>query len=202
MAGGSPDLPYQFGPNAYGITGAAFFSKSNDGTAAVVLDTTQAGKVCVKGTVDIVPTPADGGHPPYSDYWGIEIGFNLNQVVDGGSADGGLPTKNPWVVPPNVVGFWFTIFGATIPDIRFKTTPTGKDPAKEQDSCAVVSPTSGVPNRVLFTDMYVQCWDGPQGTAPTDVSAGLLDVGLQVAADTNRPYAVDFCWTGFGLMTQ
>ena len=33
--------------------------------------------------------------------------------------------------------------------------------------------------------MYVQCWDGPQGTGTTDVSNGLLDMGLQVAAATN-----------------
>jgi hypothetical protein len=202
VAGGSPDVPYQFGSNAYGITGPAFFAKSNNGATTVMLDETKAGKVCVTGTVEIVPTPADGGHPPYSDYWGIEVGFNLNQDADGGLAEGGPTGKNPWVVPANVVGFWFTVEGAMIPDIRFKTTPTGKDPALEQDSCAVVTPASGVPNPVLFTDMYVQCWDGPQGTAPTDITKGLLDVGLQVAADTNMAYPIDFCWTGFGVITK
>jgi hypothetical protein len=197
VAGGSPDVPYQLGPNPYGIAGAAFFAKSNFGSETVVLDKTQAGKVCLKGTVDVVPTPADGGHPPYSDWWGIDVGFNLNQ----GGAD--ASAKNPWIVPSNVIGFWFTVEGAAIPDIRFKTTPTGKDPALEQDSCAVVSsPTSGVPNPVAFTDMFVQCWDGPQGTAPTDISKGLLDVSLQIAADTNVPHDVDFCWTGFGVITQ
>jgi hypothetical protein len=197
VAGGSPDVPYQFGPNAYGITGAAFFAKSNNGATTVLLDKTQVGKVCLTGTVDIVPTPADGGHPPYSDYWGIDVGFNLNQ-----DAEGGPTGKTPWSVPPNVIGFWFTVEGAAIPDIRFKTTPTGKDPAQEQDSCALVTPTSGVPNPVLFTDMYVQCWDGPQGTAPTDITVGLLDVGLQVAADTSAAHALDFCWTGFGVITK
>jgi hypothetical protein len=197
VAGGSPDVPYQFGPNVYGVTGAAFFAKSNQGATTVLLDKTQVGKVCLTGTVDIVPTPADGGHPPYSDYWGIDVGFNLNQTSDGGPAG-----KTPWVVPPNVIGFWFTVEGATIPDIRFKTTPTGKDPALEQDSCALVTPVSGIPNPVLFTDMYVQCWDGPQGTAPTDISKGLLDVGLQIAADISAPHSLDFCWTGFGVITK
>ena len=83
----------------------------------------------------MVPIPADGSHPPYSDYWGIELGFNLNQAADA--------TKNPWTVPAGVVGFWFTVEGPTIPPIRFKTTPTGRDPALEQDSCAVVNPVSG-----------------------------------------------------------
>ncbi|HXN34412.1 MAG TPA: hypothetical protein VN894_21265, partial [Polyangiaceae bacterium] len=173
----------------------AFFTKSNDGATTVMLDTTKLGKVCVTGTVDIVPTPADGGHPPYSDYWGVEVGFSLNQSTDGAA-------KAPWIVPPNVIGFWFTVEGNAIPDIRFKTTPTGKDPALEQDSCAVVIPASGVPNPVLFTDLYVQCWDGPQGTAPTDVTVGLLEVGLQVAADTSAAYPIDFCWTDFGVITQ
>lgn len=196
VAGGSPDVPYQWGPNAFGVNGAAFFAKSNYGSETVMLDTTKTGELCVKGTVDMVPTPADGGHPPYSDWWGIDVGFNLNQ----GDADSS--TKNPWIVPSNVTGFWFTVQGAAIPEIRFKTTPTGKDPAQEQDSCAVVDTSSGMANQVPFVDMYVQCWDGPQGTAPTDVSKGLLDVSLQVAADVSNSYPIDFCWTGFGVITK
>ena len=109
--------------------------------------------------------------------------------------------KTPWLVAAGVVGFWFTVEGAAIPPIRFKTTPTGKDPAQEQDSCALVTPASGVPNAVLFTNMYVQCWDGPEGTAPNDVSLGLLDVGLQVAASTDAAIPVDFCLTGFGVIS-
>ena len=197
VAGGSADVPYQFGPNPYGIAGAAFFSKSNNGAATVMLDTTQADKVCVTGTVDIVPIPADGSEPPYSEYWGIEVGFDLHWDADAGDAG-----ETPWIVPPHVVGFWFTVEGTLVPNVRFKTTPTGKDPALEQDSCALVGPASGVPNPVLFTQMYVQCWDGPEGTAPTDITQGLLDVGLQVAADTNASYPVDFCWTHFGVITQ
>jgi hypothetical protein len=141
-----------------------------------------------------VPTPADGSHPPYSDYWGIELGFNLNQDA--------TAAKAPWIVPGGVVGFWFTAEGPTIPPIRFKTTPTGKDPAQEQDSCALVTPVSGVATAVLFTSMYVQCWDGPQGTGTTDVSRGLLDLGLQVAAATGTPYPLDFCVTHLGVITN
>jgi hypothetical protein len=200
IVGGGPGAPYQWGPNAYGITGPSFFAKSTKGADTVVVDRTQVGQVCLKGTVDIVPTPADGGHPPYSDYWGVDLGFNLNQDPDAG-ADASPTMKTPWVVPANVIGFWFTVEGATIPDIRFKTTPTGKDPSLEQDSCALVTPTSGVPNQVLFTNMYVQCWVGAQGTGPTDISLGLVDVGLQIAADTNAAHAFDFCWTGFGVIT-
>jgi len=159
----------------------------------VVLDATQVGKICLGGTVEMVPTPADGSHPPYSDYWGIELGFNLNQATDG--------TKNPWTVPTGVTGFWFTLEGSSIPPLRFKTTPTGKDPAQEQDSCALVSPTSGAATDVLFAEMYVQCWDGPQGTGTTDISNGLLDMGLQVAAATNVEYPIDFCLTHVGVVT-
>jgi len=187
-------VPYQLGSNNYGVTGGAFLAKASKGSESVLLDTAPAGKVCLSGTVDVVPTPADGSHPPYSDYWGIELGFNLNQGADS--------AKNPWTVPPAVTGFWFTVEGSSIPSIRFKTTPTGKDPAQEQDSCAIVFPSSGEPTRVLFTDMYVQCWDGPQGTGVTDISQGLLDMGLQVAADTNLAYPIDFCVTHVGLITD
>jgi len=194
IAAPGADVPYQFGANTFGVVGGAFLAKANMGSSTVVLDTTAAGKICLQGTVEMVPTPADGSHPPYSDYWGIELGFNLNQATDG--------TKNPWAVPAPVTGFWFTLEGATIPPIRFKTTPTGKDPAQEQDSCALENPVTSVRTDVLFTDMYVQCWDGPQGTGTTDVSVGLLDMGLQVAAQTNAEYPIDFCVTHVGVVTN
>src|SRR5580765_3679806 len=164
IAATGADVPYQFGANIYGVVGGAFLAKANMGSSTVVLDTTAVGKICLQGTVEMVPTPADGSHPPYSDYWGIELGFNLNQATDG--------TKNPWAVPAGVTGFWFTLDGPMIPPIRFKTTPTGKDPAQEQDSCALVYPQTGTRADVLFTEMFVQCWAGPQGTGTTDISNG------------------------------
>jgi hypothetical protein len=194
VAAAGADVPYQFGANTYGVAGGAFLAKANMGSSTVVVDTTAVGKICLRGTVEMVPTPADGSHPPYSDYWGIELGFNLNQGMDA--------VKNPWPVPAGVAGFWFTVEGPMIPPIRFKTTPTGKDPAQEQDSCALVNPESASSTDVLFTDMYVQCWDGPQGTGTTDTSNGLLDLGLQVAADTNAEYGLDFCLTHIGVVTN
>ena len=194
VAAAGADVPYQFGANSYGVAGGAFLAKANMGSSTVVLDTLPVGKICLHGTVEMVPIPADGSHPPYSDYWGIELGFNLNQGADA--------TKNPWTVPAGVVGFWFTVEGPTIPPIRFKTTPTGRDPALEQDSCALVNPVSGDSTQVLFTDMYVQCWDGPQGTGTTDISNGLLDMGLQVAAATGVEYPIDFCVTHVGVVTN
>src|SRR5262245_35341032 len=194
VAAAGADVPYRFGANAYGVTGGAFLAKANMGSSTVVLDTTQVGKIVLSGTVEMVPTPADGSHPPYSDYWGIELGFNLNQGADG--------AKNPWPVPAGVTGFWFTVEGQMIPPIRFKTTPTGKDPAQEQDSCALVYPTSAETTEVPFTEMYVQCWDGPEGTGTTDISNGLLDMGLQVAAATGVNYGIDFCLTHVGVVTS
>jgi hypothetical protein len=194
IAAPGADVPYQLGTNPYGVAGGAFLAKANLGSSTVVLDTSAIGKICLHGTVEAVPIPADGSHPPYSDYWGIELGFNLNQAADG--------TKNPWAVPVGVSGFWFTLEGPMIPPIRFKTTPTGRDPALEQDSCALVFPMTGDSTEVPFTEMYVQCWDGPQGTGTTDVSNGLLDMGLQVAAATSGEYAIDFCITRVGVIAN
>ncbi len=194
VAAAGADVPYQFGDNSYGVTGGAFLAKAPLGSSTVVLDPAQLGKICLNGTVEMVPTPADGSHPPYSTYWGIELGFNLSQDASG--------TKVPWMVPPGISGFWFTVEGSAIPPIRFKTTPTGRDPALEQDSCALVNPVSGDSTQVLFTNMYVQCWDAPQGTGTTDVSAGLLDMGLQVAAATGVEYPIDFCVTHVGVITN
>ena len=189
VAATGADVPYQFGANPYGVAGGAFLARASLGSSTVALDTTQVGKICLKGTVEMVPTPADGSHPPYSTYWGIELGFNLNQGTDA--------VKSPWTVPVGVAGFWFTAEGPTIPPIRFKTTPTGRDPALEQDSCAQVNPASGD-----STNMYVQCWDGPLGTGTTNISGGLLDMGLQVAAATGVEYPLDFCVTHVGVVTD
>lgn len=194
VAATSADVPYQFGDNSYGVTGGAFLAKAPMGSSTVVLDPAQVGKICLNGTVEMVPTPADGSHPPYSTYWGIELGFNLNQDATG--------TKVPWMVPAGVTGFWFTVEGAAIPPIRFKTTPTGRDPAQEQDSCAQETPASGETTQVPFTNMYVQCWDAPQGTGTTDISKGLLDMGFQVAAATGVEYPIDFCVTHVGVITN
>src|SRR5262249_34835240 len=114
VAAASADVPYQLGANSYGVAGGAFLAKANMGSSTVVLDATTAGKICRQGTGEMVPTPADGSPPPYSDYWGIDLGFNLNQGADA--------VKNPWSVPAGVTGFWFTVEGAAIPPIRFKTT--------------------------------------------------------------------------------
>ena len=192
VAAAGADVPYQFGTNAYGVAGGAFLAKANLGSSTVVLDATQVGKICLSGTVEMVPVPTDGSHPPYSDYWGIELGFNLNQGADA--------VKSPWTVPAGVIGFWITVEGPMIPSIRFKTTPTGKDPALEQDSCALVRPTDDQAADVPFTEMYVQCWDGPEGTGTTDISNGLLDMGLQVAATTGADYPIDFCLTHVGVV--
>src|SRR5437764_7006169 len=94
VAAPGADVPYQLGTNTYGVAGGAFLAKANMGSSTVVLDTTQVGKICLQGTVEMVPIPADGSHPPYSDYWGIELGFNLNQGADA--------VKMPWAVPAGV----------------------------------------------------------------------------------------------------
>jgi hypothetical protein len=53
--------------------------------------------------------------------------------------------------------------------------------------------------QIPFTSMYVQCWNGPVGTGPTNISAGLLDMGLQVAAATGVEYPIDFCLSHIGV---
>src|SRR5438552_7029145 len=69
VAAAGADVPYQLGTNSYGVVGGAFLAKANLGSSTVVLDTSAVGKICLSGTVEMVPTPADGSHPPYSDYW-------------------------------------------------------------------------------------------------------------------------------------
>jgi hypothetical protein len=81
---GTGDVPYAIGPNPYGIQGNAFLAKSTKGNTITVGD--DEGKICIKGSLEEVPNGDYGG------YWGVEIGFNLNQPTNegqGGASGGG-----------------------------------------------------------------------------------------------------------------
>ena len=81
---GTGDVPYAIGPNSYGIQGNAFLAKSTKGNTITVGN--DEGKICIKGSLEEVPNGDYGG------YWGVEIGFNLNQPINegqGGASGGG-----------------------------------------------------------------------------------------------------------------
>jgi len=98
--------------NSVALPGGAFLAEANKGADTVTLDVTKIGRVYVRGTVDMVPTPADGTQR----LLGIGLGFNLKQGTDS--------VKNPWPVPSGVTGLWYTVEGAAILQLRLKTPPT------------------------------------------------------------------------------
>jgi len=71
LVAGTGDVPYAIGPNAYGIRGGGFLARSALGNTITV--GTDPGQICISGNLEEVP----GGN--YGQYWGVEIGFNLNQ---------------------------------------------------------------------------------------------------------------------------
>jgi hypothetical protein len=173
---GTGDVPYALGDNAHGLSGNAFLARSTLGNSSLVIGT-DPGKICIHGTVDAVPTPPDGSHPPYSSYWGIEVGFDLNQGL-------------AWM-PGSVLGFSFTIEGAVMSPIRFMALPFGLDPTAEASAkCLPMNPQSGVAQQVQFTQLTQFCWS--PGNPVIDTSNGLTNFGLQIAADT--PAAIPFDW--------
>jgi len=81
LIAGTGLVPYAIGPNIYGIRGGGFLARAAQGNTITVGD--EPGKICIAGTLAEVP----GGN--YSQYWGVEFGFNLNQGTPGetGSTD-------------------------------------------------------------------------------------------------------------------
>lgn len=79
------------------------------------------------------------------------------------------------------------------PAPRHQCPPNAADAPFNEAPCFPQRDVRGIPgdDQLPFTKMYVQCWDGPQGTAPNDISQGLVDIGLQVAAGTDAAPPLD-----------
>lgn len=207
---GAGDVPYAIGDNPYGIVGGAFLARSDFGNTISIDDT--PGEICISGNLEEVPA----GN--YGQYWGVEIGFNLNQVTPGSPApdpfdagpfdagpDAAAPSSDadaaastpdiaePWQ-PGRVIGFSYVIEGPSINLVRFKALPDGFDPALESSVfCKTVEATSGVAEASLFTEMTQYCWSPNNPPLPT--SAGLDNISWQLPADVapagQRPF--DWC---------
>ncbi len=195
---GTGDVPYAIGDNPYGIHGNGFLARSALGNTISLGN--DEGKICIEGSLEPVP------NGNYSQYWGVEIGFNLNQNApddgaggaggeggangSGGEGGAGADIAEPWL-PGSVVGFSFVIEGPTIDVIRFKSLPAGYDPALESSVfCNTVTAASGEVNDVEFTQMIQYCWNTtPNLKLPT--AAGLANISWQLPAEVGvtRPFA-------------
>jgi hypothetical protein len=205
VAGTGP-VPYAIGPNEYGISGGGFLARSALGNTITV--GSEPGKICISGSLDEVPLNPDG-HGNYGQYWGVEFGFNLNQLPAGDdaagvtapsptsetSADAGaapMDVAEPWQ-PGNVVGFSFVIEGPTIDLIRFKALPDGYDSSLESSVfCKEIHAVSGTPNAALFSELSTFCWGGINALVPT--AAGLDNISWQLPADVAPIGARPFDW--------
>jgi hypothetical protein len=200
-------VPYAIGANPYGIQGSGFLAQSRLGNTITI--GTDPGEICIRGNLDEVPLNPDG-HGDYGQYWGVELGFNLNDAVENSDYDAGLPspvsdadaaattpmaTALPWH-PGKVVGFSFVIEGATINLIRFKSLPSGVDSSLESNVyCKELNAKSGAPNNVLLNELSTYCWSGTNSILP--IGGGLANISWQLPADVapagSRPF--DWCLT-------
>jgi hypothetical protein len=202
---GTGDVPYSIGDNAYGIHGGGFLARSINGNTITVGN--EAGKICISGTLEAVP---DGN---YGQYWGVEIGFNLNQAAapsagaspaDAG-ADAGADAAPPvdaaaaapdvvasWY-PVGLIGFSYVIEGPTLNLVRFKSLPAGFDSSLESSVyCKELTPVSGREEDSLFTDMRQYCWHDPP-TMLLPIENSLANISWQLPADVGGPRPFEWC---------
>jgi hypothetical protein len=210
--GGTGGAPLNLGPaltitettvssTAANINGAVLLinSANNAATTARGADTT---KLCVNGSVGIVP----GTPPDYTNNWGMQFGFNLNDVppaggggpvadagADAGDAGAAPPAgeavTSPWT-PGNVTGFSFTIEGTDIPAlIRVNVAPFDA-PADPPFCLELRALTTGTTRAFRFTEVTSACYNGAGGVP---AAPPLRNVGWQVPADTTAPHTYDFC---------
>ena len=199
-------VPYAIGPNPYGIRGGGFLARSPQGNTITV--GTDPDEICISGSLAEVPLNPDG-HGNYGQYWGVEVGFNLNQAPAEGSelpappaasgtvGDAGtappMDVAQPWQ-PGKVVGFSFVIEGPTINLIRFKSLPAGYDSSLESSVfCKELKTDSGITNNALFSELTTYCWSPSSTLLPT--GGGLNNISWQLPADVapagERPF--DWC---------
>lgn len=215
LVAGTGEVPYAIGPNPHGIRGGAFLARAPLGNTITV--GTEPGQICISGTLSEVPL-GDNGSGNYGQYWGVEIGFNLNQSAPGGGAppppasdagvavDAGADAGNtadaaappdvaqPWQLG-QVIGFSYVIEGPTINFIRFKALPAGYDRTLESSVFCKELPmaTSGDVQDALFSEIDQYCW-GANFNLALPTSGGLDNIAWQLPADVavgERPF--DWC---------
>ena len=126
----------------------------------------------------------------YGEFWGAELGLNLNQPIDPTPQTAGTP------LPYNASalrGFSFELSGDTVPgpkDIRFQV---------ENDNQTFCNPASKKlkvgSNTVLFSELVTECFraqDPPAATAETAQSA-LIRLSWLVVTNTASSTPYDFC---------
>jgi hypothetical protein len=207
LVAGSGDIPYAIGPNPYGIVGGGFLARSAQGNTITV--GTEPGKICIQGNLEEVP------NGNYSQYWGVEFGFNLNQAAPPGGGGNGTPSDagadastdaavagdasapaevaRPWL-SGTVIGFSYVIEGPTINLVRFKALPAGFDRSLESSVfCKTVNATSGGVEDSLFGQMRQYCW-GPDTNLMLPIGMGLDNISWQLPADVAPAGARPFDW--------
>jgi hypothetical protein len=204
-----------------GISGGVILAQSTMATPAVTAH--EDGRLCWSGETATVL------NMDYGTYWGAELALDLlleedpnapPPAADAGADAGGGGTlvRQPWPIPPGLVGFSFEIEanGATgvVPvgreDIRFKALPAGSDPALDTFCNQVNDPVALTnPVEVPLSEITWECWAAgnpsvaePQlNTVPTPGATlttrtnpnALLSISWQVSANITANTPFNFC---------
>jgi hypothetical protein len=160
----------------------------------------KVGNACIKGAaamVDMLSVACTNQifTPPATDcfgeYWGADIGMQLNQAVDPST---GVDAKPLPFDASALKGFSFEIDGAVVPTrsaLRFQVEADGRMFC----SSGMVKIDPGL-NRVLFAQLLEECFrytnDPPRPTAET-VQSQLLKISWHVLTNTSSAVPFDFC---------
>jgi hypothetical protein len=209
-----------------GVDGGASFSSGTIMTVAPTA-TYKANGLCFKGTTATVPDANS-----YGTHWGAQLQVDLKRVPDpaappavadagADAGGGGTLIAGEWE-EGTVIGFAYTLVGNDaaaadkgVPNahFRFKALPGGASNT-DDNYCSNRTPSSGVEDRVLFSDITFECWT-PGNTAlseamiqyvqtpdPNKVVAvranpkTLYNIAWQIASDLMiAPIPFDFCVT-------
>jgi len=160
------------------------------------------GKTCAYGVAaKVTCTDATKTDCAYSTYWGVDLGWNLNQPKD---ADGGV-SDTP--LPADLSAFTSVSFdfdGASDPPLPLRIQLTVPDPAGGTESyyCSRIA-TAALPQTIALANLKTNCWPG--GTPQVAFDPATMkptNLAIQVFTDVDKAYPFNFCLTKLTFDTQ
>ncbi len=151
------------------------------------------GKTCVYGTAaKVTCTDAAQTDCAYSTYWGVDLGWNLNQPKD---ADGGALDPLPADLSA-YTSITINFDGVQNPAVPLRIQLTVPDSTGAESYYCIGLPTVQLPATVPLELLKTNCWPG--GTPQVKYDAATMkptSFAIQVYTDVTTAHDYNFCLT-------
>jgi len=173
-----------------GVSWTTWDTKLSGATGSTI--TQVPGKMCVYGTAaKVLCNDGSTTDCAYSTYWGVDLGWNLNQPKD---ADGGV--GDPQAADLSAFTSLSLDFdGATTPPLPLRVQLTVMDSTTGTEAyyCSRIA-TAALPQTIPLANLKTNCWPGGSPQVPFDpATMQPTNLAIQVFTDIGKEYPYNFC---------